>query len=199
MLADPTRFAAEIAGILARDAAQPPPTDCVLLVGSSTFTIWQDAPKALAPLPIVNHGFGGSTIPEVLHYMDEMVLRWQPKTLVFYCGDNDLASGRTVAEVVADFRQFMTRLRARHPQTRVIYLAIKPSPSRWQLYPTAQQANAAIAKEAAGGAEFLDLGPLLFGAAGTPRPELYLEDRLHLNATGYALWTPALRRALGVG
>jgi len=180
---DMRRFASE-------DAAQPPPRGAVLFVGSSSIRMWDTLATDFGDTAVINRGFGGSEIRDSTWYADRIVIPYAPRMVVLYAGDNDLNSGRTPQQLRADFRDFVERVRRGLPDVRIAYIAIKPSPARAGLMPAAHAANTQIRAEAARwhGVDFIDIyGPMLDGN-GQPRADLFLEDRLHLNADGYALW-----------
>src|SRR3954451_16184291 len=128
----PARFENEIGAFEKWDHQNAVPKDCILFVGSSTIRLWQTA-DAFPDLPVINRGFGGSTIPDVNHFADRIVFKYKPRTLVFYAGDNDIAAGRSPDRVFADYETFAKSVHERLPGARLIYLAIKPSPLRWKL------------------------------------------------------------------
>ena len=111
----------------------PPAPGGIVFVGSSTIRLWTTLAEDFAGLPVLNRGFGGSTFPEALHYLQPTVVRYQPRTVVVYEGDNDLAAGRTPQQVADDYRAFVRGVRDSLPNARIVFLAIKPSPSRWKL------------------------------------------------------------------
>jgi hypothetical protein len=121
-------FENEILAFEAADRASPPPSNAVLFVGSSTIRLWPDVQRDFPDIPTLNRGFGGSSIPDVLLYMDRIVLPYRPRTIVFYGGDNDLANGRTTEQVIRDFEAFASRVRGQLPKAKIVFLAIKPSP-----------------------------------------------------------------------
>jgi lysophospholipase L1-like esterase len=114
--------------------------------------------------------------------------------VVLYAGDNDIAAGKPARQVADDFEEFERRLGEALPETRVVYIAIKPSLARWQLAPTMQAANSLIRKtcESDERLTFVDVWTPMLGEDGRPRPELFKEDGLHLNAAGYQVWRQPL-------
>jgi lysophospholipase L1-like esterase len=192
-------FETEIRKFEEQDRQMPPPPDAVLFAGSSTFTMWTSLAADFAPLKVINRGFGGSAITDVLHFMDRIVIPCRPAKIVFYCGDNDLAGGATAAQVAERFQEFVRRCRAGLPKVRILFIAIKPSPSRWSLQPAMAAANGKIREwcRASRDLGYLDIVPVMVGADGQPRRELYLDDQLHMSRAGYELWIPLIRRALG--
>src|SRR6188768_857727 len=121
----PARFETEIAAFEKWDHQNAVPENCILFVGSSTIRLWQTA-DAFPDLPVINRGFGGSTIPDVNYFADRIVFKYKPRTIVFYAGDNDIAGGRSPDKVVADYETFAKSVHERLPDTRLIYLGIKP-------------------------------------------------------------------------
>lgn len=180
---DMARFAAE-------DAANPPPTHPYVFTGSSSVRMWQTLAQDFPGVPVLNRGFGGSQVRDAVHYADEVAVRYKPRKVLVYSGDNDINAGRSPEQVLADFRALVARIHRDLPGTPVAFLAIKPSPSRADQLPRQQQANALVKADAdrLPDVEFIDVATPMLGADGQPRPELFLADRLHMNRAGYALW-----------
>jgi lysophospholipase L1-like esterase len=139
---------------------------------------------------VLNRGFGGSTVPELLHYYPRVVLPYRPREIVVYEGDNDLAAGRTPQQVADDYRVFVQRVRETLPSARIVFISIKPSPSRWRLAPAMREANrlvqAIIATDSL--QTFVDVFTPMLGADGRPRAALFVGDSLHMTPAGYVLW-----------
>ncbi len=194
---DPARFAAEMTSFASWDSRNSVPADSVLFVGSSTIRMWPTAQR-FPTRPVVNRGFGGSHISDVLHYLDQTVLRYRPAVVVFYAGDNDIAAKKSSQRVFDDFRQVVTRILAARADTDVVFVAIKPSPSRWELWPAMRDANALVRAFADSHprVHYADIVPATLGADGQPKPELFVADRLHLSTAGYDAWTAALTPVL---
>jgi lysophospholipase L1-like esterase len=189
----PARFESEIAAFERSDKKKAVPKDCILFVGSSTVRLWQTA-DAFPDLPVVNRGFGGSTIPDVNYFADRIVFKYKPKTIVFYAGDNDIAGGHSPDKVVSNYQKFADSVHERLPETKLIYLAIKPSPLRWKMWPQSQEANDRI-KELTRKNDhdlYVDTAPTILGADGQPQKELFRDDGLHMNPKGYDAWNKLL-------
>jgi len=194
---DPSRFDAEIRTFEAWDRKNAFPPGAVLFVGSSSIRLWQTA-ESFPEVPVINRGFGGSHIRDVNHFAERIVLKYKPRAIVFYAGDNDIADGKSPQQVCDDFQSFTRLVRKRLPETRIIYLPIKPSQARWKLWPHMQETNALIAKfsQSDKRLEYVDTATPLLGPEGRPRPDLFLDDGLHLNAKGYAVWNDVLTPGL---
>jgi lysophospholipase L1-like esterase len=199
------RWEAAIAKFEEADKKNPPPKGAVLFVGSSSIVRWKTLAKDFPDSVTLNRGFGGSGIPDLLKYMDRMVIPYAPKHIVFYSGENDIAakgaSHRTPEQVFADFKTFVERMRAALPkETRLTYIAMKPSPSRWKMKEDIQKANGLIrnylGSGAAGRAGYVDVWPAMLGANGEPKPELFVKDRLHMSDAGYRIWVRLLEPVL---
>lgn len=183
-------FEKEIALFSADDAASAWPDGAVVFTGSSSIRLWTSLAEDFPGVPVVNRGFGGSQLRDVVHYADRAALAYPARMIVVYAGDNDIDAGRTPQQVLADFRALLARLRQDRPDTPIVYLSIKPSPLRAAQLPAQREANALIRAEAAKwrGVRFVDVATPMLGADGQPRPELFMPDRLHMNGEGYALW-----------
>jgi lysophospholipase L1-like esterase len=181
------------------DKKNPPPANPILLVGSSTFAMWgAKAVEALKPLPVINRGFGGSTLADVLLYLDRVVIAYRPRVIVVYEGDNDLWSGKKNEAYLEEVKSFVERVRKELPKARIFFCSIKPSPSRAKIWPRVQEANRLVAEfcKTQQGAELVDTATPMLDAEGKPREELFIKDKLHMNAEGYKIWTAILKPIL---
>jgi lysophospholipase L1-like esterase len=170
------------------------PSDAVLFVGSSSIKLWPTR-ESFDGLAVINRGFGGSQISEVNYFAERIVLRYAPKVIVFYAGDNDVAAGKNSKQVFDDYREFVKIVHQELPGTRIIFIAIKPSGKRWSLWPVMAQANKMI-EELSGTDErlmYFDSATPLMADDGRPDAKFFLKDNLHLNADGYRIWTRLLR------
>jgi len=196
---DPARFADEIDAFTAADSVSPPPTGAIVCVGSSSMHGWHETiAQDLAPLTVVPRGFGGSNMNDVLFYADMIILPYHPRAVVLYEGDNDIADGVAPGTIDATFGKLVARIRAELPLCRIYVLSIKPSPSRWTLWPRMQRANALLRADCADDSllTYVDVAGAMLGQDGKPKPDIFLEDRLHMNRAGYRLWRDALRPVL---
>ncbi len=184
-----TKWSAAIADFERQDRESPPPPGGVLFLGSSSIRLW-DLKKSFPGETVVNRGFGGSQIDDSVHYADRLVLPSRPRLVVFYAGDNDIASGKSPERVLADFQALVEAIHAKLPETRIAFIAVKPSPSRWKHFDAQRRANALVAEFARGDArlDYVDIVTPMLGTDGRPRPELFVKDNLHLSAEGYRLW-----------
>lgn len=181
--------------INADETSRPPPCE-VLFVGSSSIVFWTTLAQDMAPLPVINRGFGGSLIEYINRWFDQVVTPSHPRAIVFYAGENDVAAGKPPERVVADFDEFMGKKRAALGNTPVYFISLKPSKLRaWQMSLQAQ-VNDAVRKRATVQRDlyYIDVTSLML-EDGKPK-DLYVEDRLHLSPQGYAIWTRAVRDAL---
>jgi lysophospholipase L1-like esterase len=187
-------FEPEIDAIEARDRAAQPPRGGIVFVGSSSIRLWPNLASDFPNAPVLNDGFGGSTLPDVIYYAPRLVLPYAPRLIVLYAGDNDLAAGRAPEQVLGDYTAFVRLVRQTLPATRIVFISIKPSPSRWALAGPTRAANAMIAQAITRDtfATYVDVFTPMLGASGRPRPELFQADSLHMTPAGYALWRARL-------
>lgn len=180
-----------------QDRTTPPPQDANLFVGSSSIRMWK-LEKSFPKFKTINRGFGGSEIADSIHFADRIILKHKPKVILLYAGDNDIAHGKSAETVTADFQKFVTVVRAELPKTHIAFIAIKPSIKRWNLASEIQKANKAIAAicNQSDQLTYVDIFKPMLGRDGTPRPELFLKDGLHLNDDGYQLWAREIRQLL---
>lgn len=192
--AGPERFEKAIQAFEAEDAAMAPPKDVTLFVGASNIRRWKSLPERFKKVSVLNRGFGGSQISDTVHFADRIVLKYKPKQIYLNAGGNDLHAGRTPQEVLAAFEAFVVKVQTSLPKTKIAFLSIPPSPSRWDEVEQVKATNALISASCAkSGVEFIDVFPLLLGKDGRPRPEFYVEDKLHFSEAGYDVVTSAIR------
>ena len=189
------RFEAEIKKFEEADQAQMPPKGAVLFTGSSSIRLWSSLEQDFAPLPVINRGFGGSTIPEVNYYAQRIIYKYQPGVIVFYCGENDMAENDAPPVVFQNFKKFIGEVEKNLPKTTVIIISAKPSPQRWNLWRSFQQYNLMVEQFAKNrpNLRYMDVSGQLLGADGQPDPNFFVEDKLHLNSKGYERWTNVLK------
>lgn len=185
------RWREAFAAFEAQDRARPVAPGGIVFVGSSSIRLWADLESAFGPQAVVvQRGFGGSRLSDCAHHADRLVVAYRPALVVVYAGDNDLAEGATPEEVAADFDRLVQRVRADLPDTRIVYVSIKPSPLRAALMDRAREANALIAARAQSDPllAYVDVYSKMLDPQGQPRADLYAADRLHLSTAGYDLW-----------
>lgn len=188
----------------ASDAENPPKKGGIVFVGSSSIRGWESAPERFdAYGPIVMRGFGGSHLSDTVYFADRIVTPYEPKAVVIYAGDNDIANGKSARRVVDDFKKAVALIHEADPETKIVFLAIKASVKRWFLRIEMRRANEAIERICADDARlgFVDCWSNLLNAKGHPDPRLFQPDGLHLNRRGYRIWEADLDaelRRLGV-
>ena len=174
------------------DAAQPPPKGAILFVGSSSFTKWKDVQDYFPGYTIINRGFGGSELTDVIRYSYDVILPYVPKQVVIYCGENDLASSATIKgkDMVLRFKTLFGIIRQNLPDATIDFISVKPSPSRKQFFPEFKKANAEIKAFLKGQkrAAFINVYDAMLDSRGEPRQEIFLEDQLHMKPEGYHIW-----------
>lgn len=194
------RFEPEFEAFAAQDTANPPAPGGILLVGSSTLRIWTEAAKDLAPLPVLNRAFGGSQTADLLDRYDQLVPRYRPKVVVYYCGSNDLKAARPdePALIFSRFLDFEKRVTRDFPEARLVYLGATRSPDRVARWEQVDHYNALVRAYCEGTPRrtFIDLNPALVDAEGRPRLELFQDDKLHLRRAGYEAILPRVKPVL---
>jgi lysophospholipase L1-like esterase len=172
------------------DRQNPPPKHAVLFIGSSSIQSWKSLADDFPGIKVINRGFGGSELADSTFYVDRIVVPYQPKMVVLYAGDNDLASGRTPQQVFEDYKVFVERVHRKLPTTKIAYISIKPSPARASLLQSMKDANGLIKAYVTHHKRlvYIDVFTPMLGKDGNPRPELFGPDRLHMNSEGYGLW-----------
>jgi lysophospholipase L1-like esterase len=200
-LPDPARFENDIRSFEEQDRRNPPKAGAIVLTGSSSIARWNDqARAALAPLTVIPRGFGGSVMHDVLHYLDRVALVYEPRAILIYEGDNDTRPEAPLPTslILDHLEQIIARVHDVLPETRVYVLSVKPSILRWRAWPTAQLVNAGYRQIADRDplVHYVDVATPLLRDDGTVRTDIFVEDGLHLNDRGNAIWGETIKAAL---
>ncbi|MBI1344338.1 MAG: G-D-S-L family lipolytic protein [Terrimonas sp.] len=191
-LTDAQPFAGEIEAFKKLDAEHSPPEHAILFVGSSSFRMWKDVNAYFEGYTIINRGFGGSSLPDLIRYENDIIFPYAPRQIVIYCGENDFGASDTVTAglVFQRFRQLFTDIRQHLPAVPIVFVSIKPSPSRWQWKDRMIEANTLIRKflKKKRRTSFVNVWNSMLGPDGKPDPSIFIGDNLHMNAKGYAIW-----------
>ena len=189
---DPGRFAKSIEYFGVWDSKNSFPEDAILFVGSSSILFWPTA-TAFPGKPIINRGFGGSEISDVIHFYDRVIRPYAATRIFLYVGDNDIAHGKMADQVFEDYKELAGMVQSDFPNTELIFISIKPSKARWEKWPIMVEANRMVKEYAEQDPRlgYADLATPLLDDTGQPR-DVFVDDGLHLNEHGYYLWQQAL-------
>lgn len=182
----------------ASDRDQPPAAGGVVFVGSSSMSLWPDLQAQFPTHNIVQRGLGGARMADCARHVDRLVSPYRPHAVVVYAGDNDLAEGVSPEDVLSAYTDFVQQVHDALPRTRIVFVSIKPSPSRASLIPLVRRANSLVAAHTAHDAllDYVDVFTPMLDDTAQARAELFRADALHLNTAGYALWAKALANHL---
>ncbi len=195
MAQQPPAFWNEISAFKAIDKSTPPPQQAILFVGSSSFRMWHDVSAAFPGYEIINRGFGGSQLTDVIRYFYDIILPYHPKQIVIYCGENDLMeNGITAMDVNNRFQTLYCMIRKNLPDAMVDFVSIKPSPSRMAVRDQVVAANQMIKNfiTSRSKARYIDVYRPMHDANGNVMNDIFKSDMLHLNEKGYAIWQKAI-------
>lgn len=194
-------FANEIAVFKKQDSLSYPGTNKILFVGSSSFTKWTDVQDYFPGYDIINRGFGGSTLLDVIRYEQAVIYSYKPKQIIIYCGENDVAADSSVTGkiVFERFKKLYEDIRNNLGNVPIVFVGLKPSPSRWHMRSRTMEANRLIEKffkKKKYNGKFLSVWNEMLTAEGKPREELFINDRLHMTKEGYKIWQALLQPLL---
>jgi len=196
---NPERFEKAIRRFETSDRKHHPPKSAIICIGSSSMRGWHETiAEDLAPLTVIPRGFGGSNMNDALHYADRIVLSCEPRAIVVYEGDNDIAQGISPKKVASTFQEFVEKIHKELPECRIYFLSIKPSIARWKLWPKMKETNRLVAAKCKKDKRltFVDVASSMLDQKGNPRKEIFKEDKLHMTKDGYMIWRNALRPVL---
>ncbi len=195
----PSSWEDTIAKFEAADRVSPPPQNGIVFIGASSIVRWdlkQYFPELGASA--INRGFGGSLAADSTYYAERIVIPYKPRIVVFYAGDNDVETPTTPQQIAAAFTEFDQKVHKALPDTKIIFISIKPSLRRFAFMDKITSANALV-KQYIGAHKnliYMDIVPQMLNAEGKPRPELLVEDGLHMTAAGYEVWMAAIKPIL---
>lgn len=194
---DPKRFEKNIHNFIKWDRKNSFCEKSVLFVGSSSIVGWSSA-EYFPKQNVINRGFGGSHISDVLFYYDDVVKKYNPTKIVFYCGDNDIAGKKSVEQVLEDFETFIEKVNKDFPKTEIYYIPIKPSLSRWKMWKEMDETNLKIKSLCDSDKKmfYVDIATPMLMKNDMPDSTLFRDDGLHLNKKGYDLWSKVLSKVL---
>ncbi len=193
--AQETPFFKEIQNFKKQDSIKFPPKNAVLFIGSSTFTKWTDVQSYFPHHVIINRGFGGSSLPHLIDYVQDIVYPYRPRQVVIYCGENDFTVEGTTPQMVVDrVKKLFKLIRNKYPKVEIAYVSIKPSPSRQKYWPQMIEANKMLVEiiSKMKRTVFINTFDAMFNPDGTIMKDIFLPDKLHMNAKGYAIWQGVL-------
>lgn len=193
-------FINEIKAFQKADSVSMPPSGAILFAGSSSFRLWKTVQEDFPGHTIVNRGFGGSSLPDVIRYTEEILFPYKAKQVVIYCGENDFAADPKLSSdsVVERFKTLFKAIRKKNVRTHIAYVSMKPSPSRWKMKDQMIAANEGIKSylRSQRRTNYVDVWTPMLAENGEPIKDLFLKDSLHMNAKGYAIWKKAIEPAL---
>lgn len=179
------------------DSLNAPPQNPVLFVGSSSFTNWKDVSSYFPSYNILNRAFGGSSLEHLVLYANDIIFKYQPRQIVIYCGENNLSAGPDVtgASIANKYIELHQLIRSRLPKTPIVYISMKPSPSREKYLPVMKEGNRLIRKylRKQRKSAYVDVFSAMFTKDGAIMPDIFLSDKLHMNRKGYEIWQPIIQ------
>lgn len=193
---DPSRFQTEIDSLKKLVVERKPDVKTILFTGSSSIRMWSDIQEYFPDKNIINTGFGGSVMSELLFYLDDIVIHYEPDQIFIYEGDNDVAIGKKPYLILREAKKLVHKLNSSLPDVPVVFISPKPSLARWELRETYMKLNDRLERyaERHDQVDFINIWPFMLGQNGTPVKDLYIEDGLHMSKEGYNIWAREIIR-----
>ena len=187
---DPTRFASEIESIQAREFERIEGLPLALFTGSSSIRMWAELENSFPSYQVLNHGFGGSEFSDLIHYKEELIFDYAPEYLFIYEGDNDINSGKNPSDIAEEANNLILEIKERLPRTRIFLISPKPSISRWELRDQYLKVNLLLSQVSTvhRSTYYIDVWTPMMDENNEVRTDLFIEDNLHMNEVGYAIW-----------
>lgn len=194
------RWEKEISAFEQTDETNPPPRDAWLFLGSSSIRGWKTLARDITNAPVINRGFGGSTVADSTHFADRIVFPYSPAKIFFRAGGNDLAAGKSTEQVFADYQEFVAKVHAKLPAAEIIFISWSPSPLRWKQADKEKVLNQLVADFSKDKPylRYIETYDMVLGTDGRPRADLFIADKLHFNAEGYKLLAARVREFIAL-
>jgi lysophospholipase L1-like esterase len=195
LIAQEAKFAGEVAALVVKYADLPAFKGGIVFTGSSSIRFWKTLERDFPNTKIINTGFGGSQTDDLLHYLDELVINFEPKKIFIYVGENDINAGKPVRKVMSEYAVLMERVSTKLPEAEFFFIGTKPSPSRWEKRGQMMALNEEVKILAKNKVKvtYIDVWTPMLDKTGNPKEDLFVEDRLHMNAKGYKIWKKAVK------
>jgi lysophospholipase L1-like esterase len=192
---DFARWEKEIAALEQADKTSPPPQGSALFIGSSTIKRWTTLAQDFPEFKVINRGFGGSQIIDSTYFAERIIFPLKPKQIFLRAGGNDLNAGKSPEEVFGDYKDFVTKVQGKLPETEIVFISVSHTVARWKLAEKEKAFNGLVKEFVSGKPKlkYIETGDMALGADGKPREELFVADKLHFNAEGYKLLVENVR------
>lgn len=193
--AAPDKWEKEIAAYEKADAAKAPEKGSIVFVGSSSIRMWSSLTQDFPEHKVLNRGFGGSQIEDSTHFAERIIFPYEPKMIVLYAGGNDINAGKSVEQVFDNYKAFVAKVRTKLPEVDIAYISIAGNPKRWAQVDKVKEANRLIEEYTTKEKhlKFINVFPAMLGEDGQPKPDIFRDDKLHMNPKGYAIWTEVVK------
>jgi lysophospholipase L1-like esterase len=199
----PERWEKTIVGFETADKTNAPPKQAILLVGGSNARRWTDVGDYFPGQKVINRGFGGAHLTDVVHFSDRIVLPYAPKIIFVNAGGNDLASGKSPEQIRDAGKAFAAKVTASLPDVRIYYISIPPvmrAASTPDGLTGIKRTNELMQELAHANPRlgFINLFPAFLDAQGKPMPELFVADGTHFSPKGCEVVAKLMREAAGL-
>ena len=184
---DPTRFEKQVEELVNAEYIFPDTAEIVLFTGSSSIRMWKDVQSYFPDHNVINNGFGGSQMSDLLYYYEELILKISPHVIFIYEGDNDIADKKRPSGIIKTTKELVGKIKTDLPETEIILISPKPSIRRWDLTPKYERLNRKLSKycEKTQSLEFADVWSAMLDEEGMVYQDIFLGDGLHMNEKGY--------------
>lgn len=192
---DPLRFKDEITSMIAKnDSIWDANKETIVFTGSSSIRMWTDIQSRFPDHQVINTGFGGSQASDLKYYLNDVVLRYAPKKVFLYEGDNDVADKKGWRTIMKDIDFVVNAIKAYNPDTQIVLISPKPSVARWNLKKRYVKLNKKLKDyvDKTPNTVFIDMWPVMVKDRQL-NEDIFIEDGIHMNTEGYDLWYNVLK------
>jgi hypothetical protein len=188
----------EVRALITKRILHPPPDKSIIFIGSSIFRLWLTLESDMKPLQVFNQGFGGAKTWDILNYADRLVIPYQPRIIVYYCGSNDISVGEKAKGIQQRFQMFVEYISTNLPETLIFFVSINRVPEKQSKWDIVDAANDLIQKycQKVPYLEYIDVNSALFDAVGQPKLDWLESDLVHLKPIAYQEFTKIIKPIL---
>lgn len=168
----------------------PEGEEVTVFTGSSSIRFWEDIHTDCNKTKAINTGFGGSQMSDLLYFINETVLRFQPGHVYIYEGDNDIAAEKELSDILKTAQDITTKMLAANSKTKIHFISAKPSPARWKYKEQYLAFNSLLKAYCESNQQlfYIDVWNPMLDTNGRPMSNIFISDSLHMNRQGYLLW-----------
>ncbi len=189
------RLEKHVEKILQKEYCQAAQDEIIVFTGSSSIRIWKDIQNYFPGKVVLNNGFGGSNMSDLLDYYKKTIVAFHPDKVFIYEGDNDIAAKKTPSKILSEAKKLVRLIKKELPDIEIVFISPKPSLRRWTFKDEYIELNKKLRKycETKPNIEFANVWDIMLNEEGMPIKDVFGKDGIHMKKAGYELWYKVLK------